>query len=131
MDRNFFTRSHPGTNRVRKVNQLRNQRSIEDWRTSIDAVDSELLCLLNRRAEIALEAGRAKLSAGLPIWDGQRERDVIQRSCRANQGPLDGTAVARIFRRIIRETRSIEVRHASGNNLNPNLTKELEEGQGS
>jgi chorismate mutase len=78
---------------------------------------------------MALEAGRAKLSAGLPICDGQREREVIERSCRANAGPLDETAVEKIFRRIIRETRSIEMRHASGNKLNPNPIKEIEEGQ--
>jgi chorismate mutase len=109
-----------------RVIKLRKQRSIEDWRTSIDAVDSELLCLLNRRAAMALEAGRAKISAGLPICDDQRERDVIERSRRANPGPLDGTGVEKIFRRIIRETRSIEVRHLSGNNLKPNSMKEFE-----
>lgn len=92
--------------------KLKNQRSVEAWRALIDIVDSELLCLINRRAELALEAGRAKKRAGLPICDSQRERDVIARMCHANAGPLDNTAVAKSFRRIIRETRCIEMRHA-------------------
>jgi chorismate mutase len=92
---------------------MRIQRSIEEWRSSIDDVDSKLLRLLNRRAELALEAGRAKLGAGLPICDGQREREVIDRSCRINAGPLDGTAVAKIFRRIIHETRCFEIRRTA------------------
>jgi len=88
-------------------------RTIEEWRNSIDAIDGELLCLLNRRAELALEAGRAKLNAGLPICDGAREREVIDRSCRINAGPLDKTAITNIFRRIIHETRSFEMRRVN------------------
>jgi chorismate mutase/prephenate dehydratase len=88
-------------------------RTIEEWRNSIDAIDRELLCLLNRRAELALEAGRAKLNAGLPICDGAREREVIDRSCRINAGPLDKTAITNIFRRIIHETRSFEMRRVN------------------
>lgn len=88
------------------------QRSVETWRQLIDAVDSELLCLLNRRAELAVEAGRAKKSAGLPICDSEREHDVIARMCEANPGPLDDIAIVKSFRRIIRETRRIELRYA-------------------
>ena len=84
-------------------------RSVETVRMLIDAVDSELLRLLNRRAELAVEAGRAKKSAGLPICDSERERDIIVRMCRANPGPLDDIAIANSFRRIIRETRRIEM----------------------
>jgi chorismate mutase/prephenate dehydratase len=91
---------------------LSNQ-SVKTWRVLIDAIDSELLYLLNRRAELAIEAGRAKKSAGLPIFDSARERDVIARMCQANEGPLDDAAVAKSFRRIIRETRRMEMRHHS------------------
>jgi len=88
-------------------------RTLDEWRSSIDAIDRELLCLLNRRAELALEVGRAKLNAGLPICDGAREREVIDRSCRINAGPLDKAAIAKIFRRIIHETRCFEMRQVN------------------
>ena len=84
--------------------------SIEDWRTEIDEIDSELLRLLNIRARLALKVGESKKAAGLSIYDLVREREVIERVCRANTGPLDERAVVKIFRRIIRESRRVEAR---------------------
>jgi len=90
--------------------------SIEDWRARIDELDNELLRLLNTRARLAVQIGILKRRAGLPIQDAERERDVLARACRANAGPLDERAVAEIFRRIILESRRLEVRvgEASG-----------------
>jgi chorismate mutase len=81
---------------------------IEDWRMEIDEIDQELLRLLNRRAHMATEVGMLKRSAGIAIQDPQRERDVIARVCCANAGPLDGQAVKRLFRHIIRESKRVE-----------------------
>ena|SRR5437588_3537722 len=82
--------------------------TIEDWRAEIDAIDDELLRLLNVRAALAIRAGESKRSAGLSVWDGEREREVIERVRRANAGPLDESAVMRLFRRIILESRRAE-----------------------
>ncbi|HVF67428.1 MAG TPA: chorismate mutase [Pyrinomonadaceae bacterium] len=81
---------------------------IEDYREEIDRIDVELLRLLNRRALLALEIGEMKSRAGLPLKDEGREREVLSRSSRANSGPLADGSVARIFRRIIRESRRVE-----------------------
>lgn len=83
---------------------------IEDCREEIDRIDGELLRLLNRRALLALEIGDMKARAGLPLKDEGREREVLSRSSRANSGPLADVSVARIFRRIIRESRRAEER---------------------
>lgn len=82
--------------------------SIEAWRVEIDALDNELLRLLNTRARLALAVGESKRSAGLSLCDHVREQAVIERVCRANAGPLDARAVGLIFRRIIRESRRIQ-----------------------
>jgi chorismate mutase len=82
--------------------------TIEDWRAEIDAVDAELLRLLNARATLAIRVGESKRSAGLSVTDGAREREVVERARRANAGPLDYAAVARLFRRIIHESRRAE-----------------------
>lgn len=87
--------------------------SIQDWRAQIDEVDGELLRLLNRRAGLAAQIGALKRSAGLPLYDAERERDVIARACRDNKGPLDERAVIEIFRRVIRESRRVEARSES------------------
>jgi chorismate mutase len=83
---------------------------IEDWRAEIDAIDAELVRLLNRRAQLAVEVGKMKRAAGLSIFDPDREHDVLARACRTNVGPLDDQAIIRLFRRIIRESRRVEVR---------------------
>ena len=91
---------------------------IDDWRNEIDAIDEELLRLVNRRARIAVRLGALKSVAGLPVADPARERDVLARARRDNEGPLDAEAVTRIFRRIIRESRRAEMQaagtHAGG-----------------
>lgn len=84
--------------------------TIADWRTEIDEIDIELLRLLNRRARLAAEIGAIKRAAGVPVPDPEREREVIMRLCRANAGPLDERAVARLFRHVIRESKRVEER---------------------
>lgn len=81
---------------------------IEDWRIEIDEIDQQLLRLLNRRARLATEVGQLKRIAGIPVEDAQREREVINRVCSANSGPLDNSAVERLFRHIIRESKRVE-----------------------
>src|SRR5437588_4715085 len=84
--------------------------SIEDWRTQINALDTELLQLLNKRARLALKVGESKAASGLSLCDHTREREVIERMCEANQGPLDDRAIAELFRAIIHESRQIQAR---------------------
>jgi len=84
--------------------------NIEDWRAEIDSVDDELLSLINKRARLAVEVGILKRAAGIPITDPEREREVLTRLSRANDGPLDEEAVQKLFRQIIHESRQIEIR---------------------
>lgn len=83
---------------------------IEDWRTEIDEIDEEIIRLLNRRARLATKVGVLKVKIGIAIYDPERERTVIGRVLAANAGPLDERAVGKIFRRIIRESRRVEIR---------------------
>lgn len=92
--------------------------TIEDWRSKINRVDQRLLRLLNRRARLAQHIGRIKRRDGRPLWSPRRERVVLQRLARLNAGPLDGRAIGRIFRLIIRESRRSEaaaMHHHRGN----------------
>jgi prephenate dehydratase/chorismate mutase len=86
--------------------------TIEDWRTEINELDRELLSLLNRRARLALKVGESKTASGLSLCDHTREREVIERMCEANEGPLDDRAIVELFRAIIHESRRIQTRAA-------------------
>ncbi len=88
--------------------------SIDDWRLRIDALDGELLRLLNERARIALKVGESKKEAGASLCDHTREREVIERMCEANEGPLDERAIVELYRAIIHESRRIQNRGKQG-----------------
>ena len=82
--------------------------ALADLRKKIDALDEALVRLLNTRAACALEIGRVKKHAGLPIYQPSREADVLGHVQHINPGPLDDGAVRRLFERIIDEARRLE-----------------------
>jgi len=82
--------------------------SISDWRRRMDEIDRQLVELLNERSRCALEVGRLKQAAGMPIYQPAREDEVLANAARNNKGPLSNAAVRRLFERIIDEARSAE-----------------------
>jgi chorismate mutase len=83
-------------------------RALAEFRKTIDAIDVELLTLLNRRTSVVEEIGRAKESAGMPIYEPKREEDVFRNVTDHNRGPLTSDAVKSIFERIIDEMRTLQ-----------------------
>jgi chorismate mutase len=81
---------------------------IEAWRRRIDQIDTQLMGLLNSRSACAVEIGRIKRTLGLPVYSPEREARILERVMRENPGPLDPTAVRRVFERIIDESRRLE-----------------------
>jgi len=81
---------------------------IADWRRKIDAIDLQLLKLLNERARCVREIGQIKRQTGLPIREPQREQEVLRHVLKANPGPLDNEAVRRLFERIVDEGRALQ-----------------------
>jgi chorismate mutase-like protein len=82
---------------------------IEYWRREIDEVDAQLLRLLNMRARLALKVGALKKAKQLPFCDPDREQYVLARLQDMNTGPLDDRSIYKLFRRIIRESRRIQL----------------------
>jgi chorismate mutase len=81
---------------------------IAGWRRRIDLIDEQLMRLLNSRSACAVEVGRIKRTLGLPVYNPEREAAILDRVMRENPGPLDPTAVKRVFERIIDESRRLE-----------------------
>ena len=82
--------------------------NIDDWRRRIDEIDRKLVELLNERSQCALEIGHLKRAGSLPLYQPDREREVLAAAERANHGPLPDTAIRRLFERILDEARSVE-----------------------
>lgn len=83
-------------------------------REEIDRLDGELLRIFNRRAQLALDIGALKKERGLPIYDPDREKRILERVQRDNPGPLSNEAIVRLFERVIDESRSLERARAKG-----------------
>jgi chorismate mutase len=81
---------------------------LEDLRKRIDLLDESLVRLLNSRAACALEIGRLKREMGIPIYQPEREAEVLKNVQAINTGPLDQDAIKRLFERIIDEARHLE-----------------------
>ncbi len=81
---------------------------ISDWRKKIDELDRKLAALLNERAAAAVEIGRLKRNTSLPIYEPDREREVIANVQKSSTGPLAERDLAQIYERIMDVMRSIQ-----------------------
>jgi chorismate mutase len=81
---------------------------IADWRTKIDELDRRLVDLLSQRAHAAHEIGKLKKTAGMPIYEPDRERSVFENVRRENRGPLPDRDLLRVYERIMDVMRQIQ-----------------------
>ena len=84
-------------------------------RRELDALDAELLRLLNRRACAVLEVAEVKgREAGPRYYRPEREAALLRRLGAINEGPLHKAEVLRLFREIVSTCRALEQRLAVG-----------------
>lgn len=83
-------------------------KSLAQLRTEIDAVDQQLLALLNQRAGLAHEVGEIKKVEGSPVYRPEREAQVILGLQTANPGPLKAANIATVWREIMSACRALE-----------------------
>jgi chorismate mutase len=90
--------------------------NLSDWRRRIDEIDKKLVELLNARSQCALEIGKLKQAARIPLYQPDRENEVLANAESNNSGPLTDPAIRRLFERIIDEARAAErdAMHSSG-----------------
>jgi chorismate mutase/prephenate dehydratase len=81
---------------------------IGNLRRKIEGVDEKILGLLNERAEIVKEVGKAKVEINMDAYAPKREEEILQRLSQKNRGPFPQRAVSPVFREIISACRSLE-----------------------
>ncbi len=77
-------------------------------RQQIDAIDDQILDLLNRRAEMVIAVGKAKSGASDDFYVPSREQAIYARLLAANPGPFPEEGIRRVFREIISASLSLE-----------------------
>jgi chorismate mutase-like protein len=81
---------------------------LNSLREKIDAIDSELIRLLNERSVVAKEIGSVKNREGLPIYSPEREERVLRSLVEKSQGPLSSDAIRAIYREIMSAALALE-----------------------
>jgi chorismate mutase/prephenate dehydratase len=82
--------------------------NIPEHRQAIDKCDTQIVKLLNERTKHVLAIGEIKRKAGEEIYAPHRERTVLQRICRKNQGPITNESLRFIYREIMSSALSLE-----------------------
>ena len=81
---------------------------LANLRQRIDAIDRQLLDLLNQRARIAEEVGDIKRAEGTPFFRPDRVAQVLANIQQTNPGPLKNNHVAAIWREIMSACLALE-----------------------
>ncbi|WP_417276543.1 prephenate dehydratase [Castellaniella sp.] len=86
------------------------QASLEPLRARIDALDEQILVLLNQRAQTALQVGDVKKRFDVtgPVLKPEREALIVRRLQTINNGPIPEAAVAAIWGQVISACRGLE-----------------------
>lgn len=84
------------------------QHELIELRLELDAIDDELLRLLNRRAQISLRVGQAKRGTPLRPFVPEREAELLDRLQRSNRGPLPNDHLVAIWRAILSSSRALQ-----------------------
>jgi chorismate mutase/prephenate dehydratase len=82
--------------------------SLDDLRNRIDAIDRQMLDLLNERARCACEVGHIKRAEDAPFYVPEREKAIFDKLAKLNEGPLSNQAVQEIYREVISAIRALE-----------------------
>jgi chorismate mutase/prephenate dehydratase len=87
----------------------RTAAALAPLRERIDAIDHEIVALLNERAQIALEIGRVKEQTGRrTVRDPQRETEVLERVTSASAGLFPEPELVALYRKLIAATRRVQ-----------------------
>jgi len=82
--------------------------SLESLRRRIDALDAELVRLLNERTRLAVEIGKLKETQQGEVYVPSREKEVLERVLELNGGPLTRESLLGIYREIMSASLALE-----------------------
>ena len=87
-------------------------KTLQECREAIDAIDNQLLELLNKRMEVVERVGEIKKDTGGAIYRPEREKAIIERLSKASKhsgGTLNRAAIEAIFLEIFAVARNLEL----------------------
>ena len=85
-----------------------NEDQLQNLRSEIDSVDSEIIALLNRRYQAVEAIGQYKRERHLPVYDPARQRKLLARLQELNHGPMTDEILGNIYREIMSGAQKLE-----------------------
>ncbi len=89
-------------------NSNQTERTLESLRKRIDELDRRIVELLNDRARVVVEIGRAKQADGRQAYAPDREKAVLDRVAELNPGPLPQRTLQAIYRELMSGSFALE-----------------------
>lgn len=80
---------------------------IEKHREQIDAIDQEIVKLLNKRAGHSLAIRGLKPEARMGLYDPKREEEIFRQLASLNEGPLYNENLREIYSAILKVMKEI------------------------
>ena len=87
---------------------METEEKVRSLRKGIEAVDSQVLRLLNERAEIVLELGKVKSEMNMDSYNPQREEEILRHLETENSGPFPRWAIRSVYREVISACRALQ-----------------------
>lgn len=81
---------------------------LKSLRKKIDAIDDDILALLNKRAGYVLKVGAIKRRKKVKFHTPEREREILERMTANNRGSFPNDALKAIYREIISASLALE-----------------------
>ncbi|MBN1866640.1 prephenate dehydratase [Candidatus Sumerlaeota bacterium] len=82
--------------------------NIETLRKRIDKYDREIIGLLNKRAEAAVAIGKVKARAGRAYFDAGRQKMILDRLCKMNEGVFPNSGLRHVYTEIMSACLNLE-----------------------
>src|SRR6266511_2710499 len=94
-------RQHPRVLLGRLVCSETMADGLDELRKRIDALDEKIVQLLNERAQIVVAVGKVKQQNKEPIYAPDREKAVLEKIRKLNQGPLPHRCLDAVYRELM------------------------------
>ncbi len=81
---------------------------LDDLRQQIDGIDHKILKLLNERGKLVQKVGKKKQKHNLSYYSPSREKQILDKLTKENDGPLTPLSVRTVFSEILSSCRALE-----------------------
>jgi 3-deoxy-7-phosphoheptulonate synthase/chorismate mutase len=83
-------------------------QELEVLRDKLNGINTQLLALLSERADLAQQIGQVKQKQGVPKYDPEREKKMLDQLVSNNKGPFDDATIKHLFKQIFKASLDLQ-----------------------